>query len=333
MSKLREIDAPNPIIENLGSTLEVPAGEVDILEALKQGRIDYYEKLKEEKKAVAIRFTGLRRGVNGKQDELYSVFENLEIVYPLRRIPFQKRVEATVLLDKEYVLYVNNVSKETGKVYFTDGFYETRRQAISEIGKKLDDREEIYLRGRILGLQKDGGEENSSMMACYVDIGGVALGLIPIKKWSVGFSATESFREMVNNNIGSIVNFRVTGRATVSIGKRKKPVFVCSRKDYLEKIGYDPWKSAEKSFSVGSTVKVRIVEEGKSKDSFFGAVDGIFDLNMLCFLDGSSDLSVSDIQIGYYYYGFVQKFDVEKRYLRIRLTKKADFGSEIKQAW
>ena len=190
MAKVREIDVASPIITKMDGArmkLDVPQ-EVDILDALKQGRIEYYKEMMEKKKPISVRFSGLRRGKNGSADELFAIFENLELIYPREKIPFKERVEATDILDKEYVVYVRGISEDNNRVYLSDERYNTRKDMVDEIEKKLRAGEDIYLRGRIIGLQRDGGKYDS-MLACYVDIGGTGvLGIIPIQQWAVGYS-------------------------------------------------------------------------------------------------------------------------------------------------
>lgn len=336
MAILREIDAPSEFLSQLGYGLDMSESlekitPMELSESLKLGKIEGYEQLLESRKPVSIRFSGLRRGEGGRPDELFVIFETLELVYRMPKSPSGKRIEAVDVLSEEYVLYVNKIDRDANRVILSDGLYLNREAAIKEINRCLEEGKDIYLRGTIKGLQKNAGK-GTSMMAAYVDIGNLGIvGIVPIKQWSAGFSATESFREMVRTSVGSIVNFRVTGRTSVHYGGRKRPAYVCSRKDYHEKIGYNPWKIAEKTLTKGATVKVKIVEQGKSPESFFGALDGIFDLNMLCYPDSKSDLKIGDIRPGRYYYGFVQSVDIEKKFLRVRLTKEAEQGSDIKE--
>ena len=305
--------------------------DLSAAEKLNFAKTEYYQKLMENKGQILIRFSGFRERGKGHGDELFVLFGDLELVYPVERIIFEKEPDISSLLDREYVVFVRKILPEERKVILADSQVSTRKQVVELINEKLENREEIYLRGNIIALQKNGGKKGSEM-AAYVNIEGMGIiGIIPIKQWSVGYSATEYFRSTVRNNRNAIINFRITSKTRIYLGYGTRYAYVCSRKDFLTKIGYEPWKIVEKRLTVRSTVLVQIIEEGKSPASFFGAIDGIGDFNMLCYKDDNSDLSLHDICPGQYYYGYVQKMDVEKKFLRIRLTQKAQRGSEMKR--
>lgn len=253
----------------------------------------------------------------------------MELVYPIERVGFDGPPDASGILERDYLVFVRKVIPEESRVVLADNRATTRKQAVELINQKLEKKEEIYLRGNIIALQKNGGRHNTEM-AAYINIEGLGIiGLIPIKQWSVGFSATEYFRNSIRSNRNAIVNFRVTGKTKIAFGRGARYAYVCSRKDYLTKINYDPWKIVEKRLSIRSTVLVQIIEEGKSPASFFGALDGIGDFNMLCYKDDKSELALGDIRPGRCYYGYVHKMDTEKKFLRVRLTKQAQKGSRL----
>lgn len=339
MRNVLEFDANSSIITNLGFDSEEMYKEADVLvnlelaEQLKRSSLDYYRQLMESKEQVLVRFSGFRERNRTHSDELFVIFDTVELVYPVERVVFEGVPDATLLLEKEYKVYISDVIQSENKVILADSKETTRKQAADLIREKLRRNEEIYLRGNILGLQKNGGDKRSSQMAAYVNIEGLGIiGIIPIKQWSVGFSATESFRDTIRNNTNAIVNFRVVGSTKIRYGGSSRTAFLCSRREFLSKIGYDPWKVVCQTLAVRSVVKVRIVEEGKSAESFFGAIDGIADFNMICYKDDRSDLALKDIEPGRYYYGYVQKMEAEKKFLRIRLTAHAEQGSELKMS-
>lgn len=338
MRNVLEFDAYSSHITNLGFDSEEMYKEADVLvnlelaEQLKRSSMEYYRQLMESKEQVVVRFTGFRERTRTHSDELFVIFDTVELVYPIDRIAFEGAPDATVLLEKEYKVYISEVIGDENRVILSDNKEATRKQASELIREKLRKNEEIYLRGNIIGLQKNSGV-NSSQMAAYVNIEGLGLiGIIPIKQWSVGFMATDCFRETINNNVNAIVNFRVIGTTKIRLGSGQRTAFLCSRMDFLKKIGYDPWNVVCQTLSVRSVVKVRIVEEGKSPESFFGAIDGISDFNMICYKDDKSDLAFKDIVPGKYYYGYVQKMEAQKKFLRIRLTGQAEQGSELKMS-
>lgn len=175
-------------------------------------------------------------------------------------------------------------------------------------------------------MQYDSGKMKPGN-AVYINIEGLGiLGLIPISHWSTGYTSEAAFQSIIRKHVGSIINFKVNARTLLP---DKRRAFVLSRKDYLSKVGYDPWNIVNKSLRVKSTVIVKLVENGKSEGCMFGALDGIEDLNMLCYPADESGLKLQDMQLGKYYYGYIQKLDVEKRFMRVRLTSPAVHGNEL----
>lgn len=340
MRSVLEFDSYNHVLSNLGFDSGNMYREADVLvnlelaEQLKRNNLSFYRQLKEKKEAIIVRFTGFRErssgGHNGRSDELFVIFDTVELVYPVERLVFDQVPDAKELLEKEYKVFVRKVIEGKNRVILGDNQEDTRKKAIELINTKLEAGEELYLRGNIIDLQRD-TPMGGNFMAALVNIEGLGiLGIIPIKKWSVGYSPLETFRGIVRNNTNAIVNFKVLQEGWIKYGNGTRRVFICSREAYLTKIGYNPWKIVCKTLSVRSVVKVRIVEEGKTAGAFFGALDGISDFNMLCYIDDNGKLSLKDIQIGKYYYGYVQKMDSKKKYMRVRLTEPAEQGSDLK---
>lgn len=338
MRSLLEFDAQSSIITDLGFDFGNMYKEADATERpehaekLQQGTLDYYRQLMETKEQVLVRFTGFRKGNQFKSDELFVIFDTVEIVYPIERTTFSGHPDAAGLLDKEYLVFVSEVNDAENRVTLSDNQVNSRQKACEIIREKLEKKEDVYLRGNIISLQRNGGKYGTQM-AAYVNIAGLGIiGVIPIKKWSVGYIATESFRSIIRNNTNAIVNFKVCSETIIRLGRGSVKAFVCSRADFQTASGYNPWTLVEKTLNYGSVVKVRIVENGKQKSYFYGAVDGIDDFNAICFVDDKSGLDFDKVKIGGYYYGYVQKKDTEKGYLRIRMTKEAEQGSNIKKS-
>ena len=340
MRNVLEYDSNSSLITNLGFDQENMYKEADSLvnlelaEQLKRGNLSYYVELMNNKQQVSVRFSGFRErsggGKKGRSDELFVLFDTIELVYPVERFNFTEIPDAKELLEKEYKVFVSKVDEATNRVYLTDILEDTRQKFYEMINQKLEAGETVYLRGNIIGLQNERLGTNHKL-AAYVNIGGLGIiGVIPIKQWSVGYSALDNFQSIVMNNVNAIVNFRVVRETQIKYGHRSKTAFFCSRSDYLEKIGYDPWKIVKKTLSVRSVVKVKLIEVGKSQGSFFASIDGITDFNMLCYIDDASDLTVKGITLGKYYYGYVQKMNPQKKFLRARLTAEADQGSLLK---
>lgn len=337
MRSVLEYDSYSSIITNLGfdsvRMYEEADAKVDpeLYEKLKLGNLEFYRQLMENNEQISVRFSGYRKNKKVRSDELFVLFDTVELVYPVERVWFSGEPDAEFLLDKEYKVFISEIVEEENLVILSDNRGSSRKQAYDIIRKKLENNEELYLRGNIIGLQRNGGR-NESKMAAYVNIEGLGIiGVIPIKKWSVGYVATQIFRDTINKNTNAIVNFKVCNETSVRLSKSLRTAFICSRADYLEKSGYNPWQIIEKTLKLGSVVKVKVIEPGISRNSYFAALDGLVDFNALCFIDGNSQLRVGEIEYGRYYYGYVQKMEREHGYLRVRLTNLAEQGSNIKK--
>jgi hypothetical protein len=226
------------------------------------------------------------------------------------------------MLNREYTLQIKSIDEDRNVVVLTetDEMQKRRKDAIQMLSDKLAAKEDIYIRGQIVGLQHDAGKEHNGQ-AAYVNIGGLGImGLIPIKKWSTGYIEAGDFARTITGNVGAIVNFKVTGYLKLDNGFY---AYMCSREKYLEKVGGGPWNLVKARLKPKTNVIVRLVSRGKTEGSMFGAIEGINDLNMLCYKDDRSDLRFSDLKIGQYYTGYVSKINPEEKYIRIRLTGKA----------
>ena len=340
MRNVLEYDINSNLITNLGIDQENMYKEanslvnLELAEQLKRGNLSYYMELMKNKQQVSVRFSGFRErnggGRYGRSDELFVLFDTIELVYPVERFNFSDVPDAKELLEKEYKVFVSKVDEKTNRVYLTDMLDATRQKFYEMINQKLEEGEPLYLRGNIVGLQNERLGSNQKL-AAFVNIGGLGIiGVIPIKQWSVGYSALDNFHSIIMNNVNAIVNFRVVSETRIKYGNRTKTAFLCSRSDYLKKIGYDPWRIVSKTLSVRSVVKVKVIENGKSPESFFASIDGVTDFNMICYIDDASDLTLKDITLGKYYYGYVQKMNPEKKFLRVRLTSEAEQGSLLK---
>lgn len=336
MKSVLEFDSYSENLTDLGVNADRMYAEADVekdsklYEKLNLGNLKFYSRLLENKEQITVRFSGYRdKRKRLKEVELFAIFGKVEVVYPVKKVTFSESDTAESLLDKEYKLYVSEVIEEENLVILTDNKEDSRKMAYELIREKLANNEEIYLRGNIIGLQRNGGSA-SSKMAVYVNIAGLGIiGIIPIKKWAVGYVSTEMFRRTVISNPNAIVNFRVCKETAIELSKGHRTAFICSRADYLKSIGYDPWRKVEQTLSIGSVVKVNIIEPGKTPSSYFGSIDGLPNVDALCFINSRSSLNISDIRSGCYYYGYVQKIDRTEQHLRVRLMNPADRGSNI----
>ena len=282
MKSVLEFDSYSENLTDLGVNADRMYAEADVekdsklYEKLNLGNLKFYSQLLESKEQLTVRFTGYRdKRKRLKEVELFAIFGKVEEVYPIKKVTFSESDTAESLLDKEYKLYVSEVIEEENLVILTDNKEDSRKMAYELIREKLANNEEIYLRGNIIGLQRNGGSA-SSKMAAYVNIAGLGIiGIIPIKKWAVGYVSTEMFRRTVISNPNAIVNFRVCKETAIQLSKGHRTAFICSRADYLKSIGYDPWSKVEQTLSIGSVVKVNIIEPGKTPSSYFGSIDGL----------------------------------------------------------
>ena len=302
---------------------------MELAERMKITNLAYYQDLMEKKRRIIVRFTGHRERskTESHMDELFVLCGQTELVYPIERILSAEEPDWPALLEQEYMVHVVEIIPEERRVILGDKIAQTRREASRLIDAKLAKNETVYLRGNIVGLQRNGGK-HAARHAAYVNIEGLGiLGIIRIQSWSVGFVSESEFCNQINSNRNAIVNFAVKGKGTVPYGRRERRAYICDRSEYLKAIGYNPWKIVEKKYPVRTDCVVRIVEKGKDEGCFFGAFDGISDFNVLCYKDDHQKLSIEDIVPGKYYHGYVQKVNIEKKFMRVRITRLASQGS------
>lgn len=301
---------------------------MELAERMKITNLAYYQDLMEKKRRIIVRFTGHReRGKTASHlDELFVLCGQTELVYPLERVLSAEEPDWPAILEREYMVHVVRIIPEERRVILGDKIAQTRREASKIIDAKLAKNETVFLRGNIVGIQKNSGKE-TTRHAAYVNIEGLGiLGIIRIQSWSVGFVTESEFCSLINNNRNAIINFAIKGKGTVPYGRGERRAYICDRSEYLKAIGYDPWKIVEKKYPVRTDCIVRIVERGREEGSFFGAFDGISDFNVLCYRDDNQKLSIEDIVPGKYYHGYVQKVIIEKKFMRVRLTRLANQG-------
>lgn len=286
---------------------------------MKYGVIDYYEELMNAGKDILIQFTSLRG------TKLRAVYGNVELVYDVADQHFGRVTweETADVLDKEYRLSVSEVDRENERVILKDSASDesNRLKALKKINEMLAEGKEIYLDGQIVALQRESGSEREGN-AAYINIKGLGIkGVLPIHQWSTGFVSHKEFQEKILSNIGSKVKFKVNGISKIA---GKGDVYVCSRKDFMNHAGLDVWKIIDRTFEKKDAIVVKMIERSNQEYAVYGAIDGIEDFNVLCFMDARAKMKFSDLKPGRYYRGYVQSKDREKRRLRVRLLEPID---------
>lgn len=276
-------------------------------------RFAYYRKLQESGEEIEVKFTSSNRG------RLSVIKDDICLVYSRGFLGDRyRREDAVKQLSKTYTLNVRNVDEKGNTVYlYSKAKEDAKKRIIRQIDEKLKDGEKVYLRGQIVSLQYETHGGHQPGTAAYVDINGLGIvGIIPCGKWTSGYIMEETFREQVNKNVGLLVNFRVLTKAEYN-GEIQ---YLCDRRDYLRAVGIDPWNRLAKFYRPKMNVKVKIMAPGKSPDCFFGALEGIDELQFLCYLHKDAKMRSEDVKVGQEYYGFIQKMNIETRFARIRLT-------------
>lgn len=331
MNKKYEIDTESNLLTNLFLEYDIKEPEYgeDFIASdeqlkMKYSTLEYYQKLQEEGKTINVHFTGVKGSV------LFAFYGDIELTYSIRNFSTGRidRRNSLSILQRSYKVKVKKVIPDEKRIILRDSdqAYDNRKAALEVINEKLDKNEDIYLRGQIISLQYSSGKYRPGT-AAYVNIEGLGiLGIITIRNWSSGYTTEDYFRNTIQQHAGSIISFKVVGRTRVS-GARK--AFICSRRAYLEASGYDPWNIVEQKLFVKSSVIVKIVDNGKSEGCMFGALDGLPDFNMLCYPDDASGLRLQDMEIGKYYLGYIQKLDVKKKFMRVRLQAPVSAGNEM----
>ena len=122
MRNVLEYDFSSSLITNLGFDQENMYKEADSLvnlelaEQLKRSSISYYRELMENKDQVSVRYSGfseangVRRG--GKSDELFVLFDTIELIYPVERFTFSEVPDAKEIGVEQKDLEVKEKEKE-----------------------------------------------------------------------------------------------------------------------------------------------------------------------------------------------------------------------------
>ena len=279
MSKILELDEKQSFLTNLGvenKSMYDEAGaenlaNLDLAERMKLSSLEYYQELMESRRKIVVRFSGFRERnkTESHLDELFVLFGQTELIYPVERI-VSKEIDPPALLEQEYTVIVDKVIPDERRVILGDKIAQSRKKACEIIDSKLANGEKIFLRGNIVGLQGSGGHY-AAHRAAFVNIEGLGiLGVIRIQAWSAGYVTDSEFRSVVEGNKNAIVNFAVRAKGSIPYGHGKRSVYICDRAEYLSAIGYEPWKIIEKIYPVRTDCIVRIVERGNRKAPFLG---------------------------------------------------------------
>lgn len=304
-------------IEDGGEDFDAVLKATEEQQHLEKERIEYYKKLMEEGQEIVVTFTSSSRG------KLSAMCNGIQLLYDLglssEIYSWENMLDR---LKRKYLLKVLKIDEAENRVYLgSEKDDQKRKRAFNKIDEKLAAGEEVYLRGQITGLQRESGKYEDRT-AAYVNINGIGIiGIIPCSKWSCGYKPTNDFRKQIENNIGSLVGFRITGKIRIN----NREVYMCNRRDYLKAIGQDPWKILKRNYRPKMNVRVAIVDKGHSDDgSYFCSMEGLKDLNFLCYPAYKSNIKPSEIKIGDEYFGFIQKMDPDRKFARVRLTEKIE---------
>ena len=235
-----------------------------------------------------------------------------------RMIMRDGRKWGTMLLGRTYRVKVIRVDRVNQSVFVSErAVHEDLRTRVCEsIDRELDAGKHVQVPARVVGICPEAADR------LLVSIGDVGIpGIVNRRDWAITY--TISLKDVTHP--GDYINVAITGKVkwspTIGID-RESLIYACSRAETLDE---DPWKGIEEKITKKSGVRVRCV--AVSKGRFYGAVDGIDDINAVCEM---REQETGDLvpEVGKEYLGFVYEVSEEARTLRIRIIGEAPGDSD-----
>ena len=277
-------------------------------EADKISNVETYERYVEAMNSgetLSIKFVG----VNLMQNELYVESNGVRIsasISELESMTGVTHLSSVRLVQDVYTVKVESVDNLTKSVRCTFVDLKTNGKIAyrNAIEAALAAGEEFCVRTRVVHVDVDARR-------VFVDIAGAGIqGIIPLNEWSNTFIT--SFKNIVKE--GDIVPVIVVRKTQV----RLQPGYVCSRK---RAIAEDSWSGIEKRYPVGSVAS--IVCTFKKTPVFFGAIEGLKDIEIMCEY-GQYDTKGNPLIIeeGCKYIGRIYRCSEAKKKLKARILYK-----------
>lgn len=205
-----------------------------------------------------------------------------------------------------YQVEVKKIDYDTNTVYVSSlqTGDEVRNEVIKEIDNGIKNEEYLVLPAIVTKVVPKSINGESMV---YVDIAKMHIfGVIRLSEWSTAF--TDSFDYCVK--AGNVLNVVVLGKAEWKSGT----VYDCSRRLTLNEA--DIWKDIEKKYP--RNTKLRITCTSKRDKHFFGIIDGVQDLKILCEYPRDKNIQIN---VGGEYVGFVYVSSEKNRKLSMRILE------------
>ena len=176
-------------------------------------------------------------------------------------------IKRNFMVDRTYQVIVDEIDEVGGIIYVSHAkasrllraytVSQLRKELKAQRRKKAQDRKDIVLPARVIGVNDKKGYVQVDIMGHHI------FGIIPRKEWSYHMKDDEKLSEIVE--IGSTIDVLVY-RYDVYSNDRK--VFYCSNRRLAE----DPWVGLERRIAQGDTVVVKC--DKLVKYAFIGHIEG-----------------------------------------------------------
>ncbi|XBX18534.1 hypothetical protein QMP25_41245 (plasmid) [Enterocloster clostridioformis] len=247
----------------------------------------------------------------GNRQGLYFYRDKVQVILPRSELQDNLRYdfESIEYMRRKYTVKVVGVDR-IGKVV-TLSFKQAQEQARPTVVRAIKDSLAAGVPYRTLArIQYITRAEKG---VCHVDLLGIGLhGIIPVREWSVAFTADIRMLAQIGDIVEVIVKEIVRG-------KEGEELYICSRKDALN---VDPWEGIEEKAPKDTTVIVKCLR--KYDNHFIGSIEGLEELSCYCHYPIPNTVNSHTgqtlvINTGGKYNGYISKVDEERHILRARI--------------
>lgn len=212
-----------------------------------------------------------------------------------------------------YDVIVQDVDREQKMVFLAINYGDNgqRAELVNALVKGVEEQRYVRVPATIvkfIGKDRETGESNGSMALLNIGNMGIA-GVVRRVEWSTAKTKAISYAAKP----GDVIDVVVKGTYKWDSGT----VFDCSRREIMEIENINPWAGIEQRISKNTKVNILCVE--RREKNFFGVVDSLKDIEILCqYPDSGSSIS---IEVGKKYIGKVYLVSEERQMLCARIME------------
>lgn len=229
-----------------------------------------------------------------------------------RSIMHDGRRYTTMLLAKTYRVRIIKVDRKNKSVFVSERAVhkELREKVIEKITDMVSVGKHVMVPARVIGVCPQ------STKLVVVSIGDLGIpGIIRKEDWARCYVANLSETAQP----GKMITVAVKGLAKwsevygLNRAVRQSKIYECSRAETILK---DPWEGVETYYPIKTGVRVRCVHALPGR--FFAEIDGLEDINALCYIKEGEEDHIKP-EIGREYLGFVYMVNESEHKLKVRI--------------